>query len=151
MTLETERISRLLQNTFEKQPWYGSSVMEILNQVSPDIVNQRIGQTHSINELVLHMASWRLFATKRLKGDVDFQVTEDTNFPLPGTWEEALSKLHHSQERLIEAVKAFPEERLGEICPSKEYKYTYYTLLHGIIQHDIYHLGQIALLKKSFT
>jgi len=61
-----------------------------------------------------------------------------------------LLKLQESQKELIEAAAKFPEERYGELVPSKVQKYTYYTLLHGIMQHDIYHLGQIAILKKGF-
>jgi uncharacterized damage-inducible protein DinB len=150
MPKEIERIARLLEKTFEKQPWYGSSVMEILKNIEPKIVDQKIGQTDSINELVMHMISWRLFATRRLLGDDEFQVTDEINFPKPGAWDETLIKLQSSQAALVVAATNFPEEKLGELCASKEMKYTYYTLLHGIIQHDVYHLGQIALLKKVF-
>ena len=145
---EIDRITRLLEKTFDRQPWYGSSVMEILKTVNPLIVNQRIGETHSIAELVEHMISWRTFATKRLQGEEAFQVNDATNFPSSHTWEDTLKRLHQSQEELLKATKQFPEERLNELVPGNQFRYTYYTLLHGIIQHDVYHLGQIALLKK---
>lgn len=151
MATEIDRIVRLIEKSFDKQPWYGSSIMTILGGIKPEIVSQKVNDTHSIIELVLHMVSWRIFVIKRLNGDHDFQVTDEFNFPKPETWEEAVNKLQLSQQELIKAVKKFPEERLGEICPSKEHKYTYYTLLHGIAQHDVYHLGQIALLKKAFS
>jgi hypothetical protein len=125
--------------------------MEILKDIPPEIVSQKIGQTHSIIELVLHMASWRTFVTKRLSGDDEFQVAGENNFPKPGKWEDAVKKLIESQRELIVAAKNFPIEKLGDLCPSNVHKYTYYTLLHGITQHDAYHLGQIALLKKAFT
>lgn len=73
---------------------------------------------------------------------------DEMNFPAGGRWEETVAHLRESQQALLEAVRIFPEERFGELVPSKTQKYTYYTLLHGIIQHDIYHLGQIAILKK---
>jgi uncharacterized damage-inducible protein DinB len=150
MANELDRIAQLLENTFNKQPWYGSSIMDILKGLTPEVINKSIGQTHSIGELVLHMIAWRTFAIKRLQGDGNFQVTEDLNFPTPDSWEKTLNQLQQSQIELIEAVKKFPESKLGEIVPSKEYTYDYYTLLHGIAQHDIYHLGQIGLLKKAF-
>ncbi|NOS56287.1 MAG: hypothetical protein HOP37_08530 [Cyclobacteriaceae bacterium] len=94
------------------------------------------------------MASWRKFCTQRLKNDNDFEIGDDRNFPEPSTWQEAIDKLHQNQRDLVVVIKQFPEERLGELVPNKIQKYTYYTLLHGVIQHDIYHLGQIALLQK---
>lgn len=151
MATEIDRIVRLIEKTFDKQPWYGSSIIEILKDIQPEIVSQKIGHSHSIIELVLHMGSWRIFVTKRLNGNDEFQVLEENNFPKPGTWEEALKKLNESQFELIAAAKKFPEEKLGDLCPSNVHKYTYYTLLHGLTQHDVYHLGQIALLKKAVT
>jgi uncharacterized damage-inducible protein DinB len=145
---EIDRIVRLLEKTFDKQPWYGSSIMEILLRVDPEQAIIRQGDTHSIIELVLHMVSWRKFTTQRLLGDTEFEVTDEANFPKPTTWKDAIDQLHQSQEALLMAVKQFPENRLAELVPSKILKYTYYTLLHGIIQHDVYHLGQIALLQK---
>lgn len=145
---EIDRITRLLEKTFGQQPWYGSSVMEILKTVNPLIVNQRIGETHNIAELIEHMISWRAFATRRLLGDAAFQVSDAINFPISQNWDDTMKRLQQSQEDLVIAVKQFPEERLSELVPSNQFRYTYYTLLHGIIQHDVYHLGQIALLKK---
>jgi uncharacterized damage-inducible protein DinB len=148
---EIDRIARLLEKTFDKQPWYGCSIMEILSRVESEQSTMRQGDTHSISELVLHMASWRKFATQRLMGDAEFEVTDEANFPMATTWKDALAQLHQSQEALLAAVKQFPENRLAELVPSKTLKYTYYTLLHGIIQHDVYHLGQMALLQKLAT
>ncbi|MBL7848541.1 MAG: DinB family protein [Cyclobacteriaceae bacterium] len=153
MAAETERIVRSLAKTFDKGPWYGPSLMDVLNQVKPEQANLRIGETHSILELVLHMISWRTFAARRLRGDNTFEVSEQENFPSPSSvsWADALSRLKKSQEELIVAASEFPEARLGELVPSKTQRYTYYTLLHGINQHDIYHIGQISLILKSVS
>ncbi len=148
MSGEIDRIVRMLEKTFEKYPWFGQSMMEILSSIDPKIVDQRHGLAHTINELVLHMTSWRKFATKRIEGVDDYEVSDEMNFPKPGSWQNAMAELKASQTALIAAMKNFPESRLGDIVPSKSHKYTYYTLLHGIIQHDIYHLGQVAILKK---
>ncbi len=150
MASEIERIMRLLEKTFDKQPWYGSSIMDVLD-MDPAKATQRLTHGHSIIELILHMTTWRKFATSRLQGDHSFEVSDEMNFPFTGTWEEAMSDLQKSQRTLMEAVKSFPEDRLCELVPSNTQKYTYYTLLHGILHHDIYHLGQIALLKKALN
>lgn len=148
MATETERIVRLIEKTFDKHPWYGPSIMEVLT-MDASTASKRVGKGHSIIELVRHMTSWRIFAVKRLQGDDVFEVTAGMNFPDTGTWEEAVGNLRSSQDQLVEAARNFPESRLGELVPSKTQKYTYYTLLHGIVQHDIYHLGQISYLSKS--
>jgi uncharacterized damage-inducible protein DinB len=146
---EIDRIVRSLEKTYDKFPWYGPSIIETLKDIDASITTKKVGATHSIIELVLHMTSWRTFATKRLQGDNNYEVNDDLNFPAPGSWDEALNAFRHSQAGLIEAAKKFPEERLGELVPSKTQKYTYYTLLHGIEQHDIYHAGQIMLIRRS--
>lgn len=151
MTSEIERIVRLLEKTFDKQPWYGSSIMEVMIDMKPEITGSRHGNAHSIIELVQHMTSWRIFAAKKLQGDLSYEVSEEMNFPKAITWEAAIKNLHSSQQALVEAIKNFSDNRLGELVASKTQKYTYYTLLHGIIQHDIYHLGQIAYIKKSLS
>lgn len=149
MDSEIARITRLLEKAFEKSPWYGPSLSSVISEVTPAQANLRAGKSHSIIELVLHMTSWRTFATRRLAGDDKFQVSDDMNFPKPGTWEDAVKRLKQSQEELLAVVKAFPDARLGELVPGASHKYTFYTLLHGIIQHDIYHTGQIQLILKS--
>jgi hypothetical protein len=63
-TPETERIVRIIEKTYNKHPWYGLSIIETLNQVNPEITHRKIGNTHSIVELVLHMSSWRTFMTQ---------------------------------------------------------------------------------------
>lgn len=150
MVSETDRIARLLEKTFDRQPWYGSSIMDTLQQLSPAIVDMHQGKAHSVIELILHMTAWRKFVIHRLSGDDSFQISDDLNFPKPSTWEGAVADLKASQEELISAIQSFPENRLSELVPSSAFQYTYYTLLHGIIQHDIYHLGQIAYINSSF-
>jgi uncharacterized damage-inducible protein DinB len=153
MATETERIARQLEKAFDKQPWYGSSVMAILKEVEPALVHKRIGQAHTIIELVLHMISWRRFVIRRIGGDAAFNVTDELNFPKPSTlpdaWPKAMKSLEDNQRELLSAIKTFPPERLAELVPGASHNYTWYTLLHGIIHHDIYHLGQIAILRKA--
>jgi len=139
----------MLEKSFDGHPWFGPSIMEIVKGIPSQQSTARTGQSHSIIELVLHMVSWRTFARQRLQFNNDFEVTSEANFPKPTTWEEALEKLRQSQAELVTAVKAFPDDKLAELVPSKNQRYTYYTLLHGIVQHDIYHAGQIQLILKS--
>src|SRR5689334_19742958 len=142
---EMDRILRMLNKTFNKGAWHGPTVREVLTQVSPAQATLKAGKSHSIIELVLHMISWREFVTRRLRGDENFQVSDEANFPSASSigWHEAVQKLEGNQRELEEATRAFPEAKLSELVPGASHKYTYYTLLHGVIQHDIYHIGQI--------
>ena len=70
------------------------------------------------------------------------------NFPPRADWSEVLKELEKSQKYLVALLEQFPETRLAETVPSLTNKYTFYTLLHGLIHHDIYHAGQISLIKK---
>lgn len=148
---ELNRILRLINKTFNKGAWHGPTVREVLEQVTPEQAHLRAGKSHSIAALVLHMISWRTFAVKRLRGDADYQVSDEMNFPLPGSlaWKEVVEKLEASQQELEDAVRSFSDDRLGDLVPGASHKYTFYTLLHGIIQHDIYHIGQIQLILRS--
>jgi hypothetical protein len=91
------------------------------------------------------MISWRNFVTDQLKG-VPKEVSEEENFPKPGSWKEAVEKLNQSQEALLKALSEFPEERLNDKVPFREYRFHF--MLYGIIQHDIYHLGQTFPTQK---
>ncbi len=151
MATEIDRIARSLEKTYEKGPWYGPSVKEILSAVTETNASLLTGKSHSIIELVLHMTAWRRFATRRLRGDGEYQVSEAMNFPSASNipWAKVVKDLDESQQELIAAVRAFPEEKLGQLVPSNTGKYTYYTLLHGIGQHDIYHIGQVQIILRS--
>jgi uncharacterized damage-inducible protein DinB len=150
MKTEIEKIVGLLGRTFNKTAWHGPSVKETLAKVSPSQGQFRLTEnTHSIIELVAHMSVWRTFVIKRLLGDNDFTINDDINFPNETDWLKAIADLDKSQSLLVETVKQFPHERLAELVPHSEFRYTFYTLLHGIIHHDLYHTGQISLIIKG--
>ena len=150
MNTEIQNILSLLTKTFEKNAWHGPSVKEVLSDITPEQSLKRLDRTHSIIELVAHMTSWRIFVIRKLEGDIDYKVEDDKNFPAESDWTKALKDLYASQAQLVELVKNFPSVKLSDIVPHGSYKYSYYTLVHGIIHHDLYHIGQIALIKKTF-
>ena len=135
----------LLQKSFHGPAWHGPAVMEVLATVSASSATQKISTSHSIIELVMHMTVWRDFVTKRLQGNNEFEVSEAENFPKGTDWTAALKALQHSQDDLVKAISQFSKEKLALIVHTRTYDF--YTMLYGIIQHDIYHTGQIVLLK----
>jgi uncharacterized damage-inducible protein DinB len=146
---EIEKIHRLLDRTFEKNAWHGPSVKEAIAGVTQEQSHHHFPNTHSIIELVTHMTAWRIYVTKRLQGDNDYEVSDEMNFPKTKDWKKAVDGLIKSQQALLKALDSFPEERLSELVSHPSAKFTFYTLLHGIINHDVYHAGQIKMIATS--
>jgi uncharacterized damage-inducible protein DinB len=146
---EVQKIINTLRHTYEKDAWHGPAVKEALADVSADVIHARIGNSHSIIELVAHMAAWRNYVAEKLKGNDSFELSDEQNFPEETDWNRTLASLEQSQYNLIQALEETPDDRLQQVVPNRKFKF--YTMLHGIIHHDLYHIGQIMLLKKSQT
>ena len=149
MQHEIENICDLLKRTFEKNAWHGPAVKEVLEDITVEQSTLKFHGTHSIGELVAHMTAWRTFVTRKLQGDNDYKVTDEMNFPTLTNWAMAKAALDASQGKLLEAIAIFDPARLHEKVSHTNYNYSFYTLLHGIIHHDLYHVGQIAIIKKQ--
>jgi hypothetical protein len=78
-------------------------------------------------------------------------VTEEMNFPKAQDWRATVEQLDKSQEALAAAIEAFDPGNLSQQVPWTDEPMTYYAVIHGIIHHDLYHAGQIVLIKKSAT
>lgn len=149
MNTEVQSLLALLTKTFEKGAWHGPTVKETLEGISPEDAFNRLPNTHSIIELVAHMTTWRKYVTVKLKGDLAYKVTDELNFPTPKSWDEALRDLDKSQVELMAAIESNAPEDLSAQVPWTADPYSYFTILHGVIHHDLYHIGQINLIKKA--
>lgn len=76
----------------------------------------------------------------------NYRVAKEDNFPIAIPLAQAVEKLKQSQDDLVGALTSFPTEKLGEMVDNKGYDFL--TMIEGIVHHDLYHTGQIALLKK---
>ena len=135
---EIERIKDQLRRAFEGPAWHGPSVKELVADITAEKAATRpLAGAHSIWEIVLHIAAWDEGVRRRLAGDRAELSTEEDWPPVTDTseaaWREALDNLD--------------EARLSE--PIVEGMSSVYVTLHGVIQHDLYHAGQIALLKRA--
>ena len=156
---EIARIVDQLEREHSGDPWHGSPLSEILQGVShTEAAARPLADAHSIWELVLHVTGWKNEVRHRLAGAPAAEPT-DGDWPAPGEpsperWIEARQNLELAHRLLVSAVKEFPEPNL--FIPTNDQRerslgvgVTYYELLHGIVQHDVYHAGQIAILKKG--
>lgn len=143
-----------MNNIFDGSAWHGPSVMEIIEKIDAKDAFRESAHIHKICELVQHIVIWRKFAVRRLEGDVKFEVTQQENWKDlrqedQVTWESIKTSLIDSQEALIKALSGTNDDRLNDIVENKAYDY--YTLIHGVMQHDLYHLGEIALLAREVS
>ncbi len=151
-TTATARAAEHLRRAYEGEAWHGPALREILSGVSAAQAAARpLPGAHSIWELVLHIATWDDVVRERLGGAKIISLPAEQDWPAAGAgpraWRAALTALAEANRRLRAAMLAFPAARLEERVPRK--KYSFHDMLDGIVQHDLYHGGQIALLKKA--
>jgi uncharacterized damage-inducible protein DinB len=151
---EIERILDQLRRAYEGEAWHGPSVREVLAGVTAEQARVRpLANAHSIWELVHHIAVWESVGRRRLEGDrAQINISSPEDWPPPddasaAAWEQAKASLDRGHQALRDAIARVPESRLDE--PIFEGMSTVYVTLHGVIQHDLYHAGQIAMLKKA--
>jgi uncharacterized damage-inducible protein DinB len=151
---EIDRILDQLKRAYEGNARHGPSIKESLNGVTAEQARQRpLENAHSIWELVHHIAVWEDVGRRRLQGDpAEVPISSPEDWPpaddaTDAAWEKAKAALDRGHQALVEAIAQVPESRLDE--PILEGKSSVYVTLHGVIQHDLYHSGQIAILKKA--
>lgn len=146
---ETRRIADQLRRSYQGIAWHGPSLKEALEGVTADMAaNRSAPGIHTIEELVVHVSTWAELAHRFLVEGTYVNLADVEDWaPAPGDWAQTLDALGRAQQTLWEEVKKLPDERLNDIV-SAEKKYSTYILLHGVIQHNLYHAGQISLLKK---
>jgi len=149
---------KLLKNKMEKvykgNPWYGSSIKSILKKIDSKTAFTRAGKNiHTIAELVAHMIGWREFMLKRLQGDKNFKMYQKLSFNWERidnnektAWKSLLDALEKNQKEIMATLNKLNDDFLN--YPVHQRKYNMEFLVEGKIQHDIYHLGQISLLRK---
>ena len=150
---ELKRINSQLKRAFEGKAWHGPSVTELLAGVTAEqAAAHPIAGAHSIWELALHIATWERVGRRRIQESIPIDVSDEEDWPAvddtsEAAWTKTLEELRSNHEALRAAIRELDEARLDEMVPGTQYDI--YFLLHGVIQHDLYHAGQIALLKKA--
>jgi len=155
---EVDRIADQFRRAFDGEAWHGPSVLALLDGVTAQqAAAHPIPGAHSIWDLTLHIAAWERACLRRLQGDParlsdveDWQPIHDTS---DEAWEQTKQNLIDTHRELLEAIANLDESRLNEpiIVNSSTPFSTVYVTLHGGVQHDLYHAGQIAILKKALV
>lgn len=151
---ESARLADQIQRAFDGKAWHGDSLMQLLKGVgAKKAAAKPIKNAHSIWELVLHITAWDRAVLRNVSGRIA-RVSGKENFPQikdtsEAAWQTAVQNMRQVHRDLVKAVAEFPDSRLAEPVPGKAQSYhNYFYLFAGIAQHEIYHAGQIAMLKK---
>ncbi|WPR76831.1 DinB family protein [Algoriphagus sp. NG3] len=148
---ESQRIRSLFSKQYNEDPWLGVNFVDKLAQISPEEAVYKFSpNTNSIWEILNHLISWREIVLEGIHRNT--YSVPDHNFFLPikdsseEEWNLTLDRLRASQESWLEYFSSLDEGILDNKFGDQTY--TYYELVLGVLHHDIYHLGQIALLAR---
>ncbi len=151
--VEVENIVDQMERAFEGDAWHGSSISEILAGISAEQAAAfPFASAHSIWEIVVHTSVWQRVVRERLQGKPLRSLPDDEDWPRiddtsPTAWAQAVGELRTEYELLREEALRWRGRDLGETTEGQ--RYTVYEMLHGVIQHNLYHAGQIAILEKG--
>lgn len=154
MNKEIQSIIRNMENTLDGEPWYGLPVYAMLREVDSSIAYKKPmpDDSHSLIELLYHMLTWAEFTLKRIEKDKprDLVFFEKLDWrdvdPKIDDWDETLAAFIATHQQIIAVLQTRDDAFLSEIVDYRQYNFRF--MLNGLIQHNIYHLGQIAYLKK---
>jgi len=140
-----------LNRTWNGDAWYGPSVRPLLDGITEEQARAHpIANAHSILELVLHSAFWMEMTARRLEGFTgEATAQQDWRDVAKTTWAAAVKELERAYAALLDRVARMSDEQMNQTVGKKGH--TAYTVLIGVIEHNVYHAGQIAALKKSLT
>ena len=155
---EVDRIRDQFRRAFEGEAWHGPSVLALLDGVTAQqAAAHPIPGAHSIWQLTLHIEAWERACLRRLNGDParltdaeDWQPIDDTS---EAAWQKTKQQLIDTHRELLDAIASVDESRLNDpiISDASTPYSSVYVTLHGGVQHDLYHAGQIAMLKKALV
>ena len=151
---ETARVADQIRRTLAGPSWHGPSLLELLEGVTPkQAAAKPIAGWKSIWELVLHAIVWQDAVRAHLAGRwpvIKIGGPKDwppAPRPTEAAWRATVAKLRRSNAALVEAARAYPEAKLEQ--PLKEGATSAYTQLHGAAQHNLWHAGEMAALKRA--
>jgi hypothetical protein len=144
-----------LDEAFDRKSWHGPNLRGALRGIPVQEAVWRPGpQRHSIWELALHAAYWKYVVRRRITGAKrgSFLLKGSNFFPREmGTekeWQLELLLLENEHRELRVQVEALAPSLLDkELGP----KLTYASIIRGAAAHDLYHAGQIQLLKRFYS
>jgi len=154
MNKQTLSIIKSFEDALNGQPWFGRAIYEILGEADESkVYTKPNGTEHSMIDLLWHMNTWAEFALGSLenRSAEEMRAIEANDWreidPTTHTWKKGMEQLKATHNKIIEILKQKTDDNyLGDIVPLRKFNFRF--MLNGLIQHNIYHLGQVAYVKK---
>lgn len=152
---DPKQLASEVRRTVTGPMWHGPSVHEALEGLTYVAANSRpIAGAHSAWELALHIAAWADIARTRLGPTVMRDPVKSKNWPpvpapSPSAWRQTVEQIGSAYDALANQVEWLKSDDLGRVVPGRDY--TTETMIRGVIEHGVYHAGQIAILKKALV
>jgi uncharacterized damage-inducible protein DinB len=149
---EITRIQDQLRRSMEGGAWHGPGVLELLEEVSAEAATvHALPGAHSIWEILLHMTSTQELVQRRLDGNPTALAPEENwpavTDPSPDAWKATQMAFQEGYRKLMASIHEVDPERLDDpVFPGFS---SFYVTLHGLVQHNLYHGGQIGILRKA--
>lgn len=151
---EKDRIREQLRRSIDGDAWHGPAVFETLKGLSAKQAAARpLSHSHTIWEITLHITVWIEQVQGRVRGNKscrDLPPERDwppqPDQPDDTAWQALQDRLRRAHEAFALEIGRFDDSRLDQ--PILEDMSSVYVTLHGVVQHNLYHAGQIAILRK---
>lgn len=153
-----KKLTSELTSVLSGDPWYGNPVYSIIEGITFETAYEKPEHSaHNIAEMVLHMVAWTEEVIDRMNGLPSGVPTSgdwpDTGMPDEQKWQNYVDDLKLVNVNLLGVIRDFPEEQWNEPTNDERNRelgtdVTYEALVNGLIQHHVYHSGQIALLNR---
>jgi uncharacterized damage-inducible protein DinB len=151
---QVEFITDQLKRSYSGEAWHGPSIEETLRGITAEqALAKPVPGAHSIWELTMHIGVWISASRRRLSGDT-VEPTPEQDWPpmdggSPEAWRRTLDALEQEHNQLQDAIRCLPESSLENQAPGRKHSIAF--MLHGVIQHNLYHAGQIGLIKRALS
>lgn len=152
---EIQLLLDIIDQAYDHMAWHGTNLRGSIRGLTSQDAAWRPGpDRHNVWEVVVHAAYWKYIVRRRLLGEKrgSFPLKGSNWFPRPGedssdhSWKNDIVLLEETHTSMREAVASFPPTKLTSKPPGS--KMSNIRMIYGIASHDLYHAGQIQLLKR---
>ena len=148
-----QRVAEAIERSVSGPMWHGPALADLVGDVTAEQAAARpVPGAHSIWELVLHVSSWTEIVRERLVGSAKSEPTPEEDWPpvrdqSAAAWRAAVERLKEAHRELAADVAQLDDSMLIGRVPGREHSVL--AMIHGVVEHDAYHGGQIAILKRA--
>jgi uncharacterized damage-inducible protein DinB len=148
-----QRLAEAIERSMSGPVWHGPALADLLGDVpAADAAARPVPTAHSIWELVHHVTAWVAIVRQRLGPTPTPEPTPEEDWPpvreaSADAWRTAVERLKEAHRELAADVAALDDAALRERVTGRDYSVQ--VMIHGVIEHDAYHGGQIAILKRA--